>query len=229
VNLYRRRLPHVYSTDRAVFLTWRLYGTLPAVQPTPQRTLTTGKAFVAFDRLLDQTTAGARHLRTPEIARTVLDAIEFNSASLHHFTLHAFAVMPNHVHLLLTPAIPLPDLTRSLKGITAKRANEILQRKGERFWQEESFDRVVRNGHDFEKIQRYIEWNPVQAQLVSQPGEYRWSSAWSSAEATQVEPLQVERGPPGPREAESRRADGAACLSTPPFSCRPSSCRWSST
>jgi REP element-mobilizing transposase RayT len=42
---------------------------------------------------------------------------------LDQYTLHAFAVMPNHVHLLLTPATALPKLTKSLKNITAKRAN----------------------------------------------------------------------------------------------------------
>jgi putative transposase len=59
--------------------------------------------------------------------------------------------MPNHVHLLLTPAIPLPKLTKSLKGITAKRANVILGQTGKSFWQEESYDRQVRDGRELSK------------------------------------------------------------------------------
>jgi REP element-mobilizing transposase RayT len=34
--------------------------------------------------------------------------------------------MSNHIHLLTTPEVPLPELTKSLKGITAKRANLML-------------------------------------------------------------------------------------------------------
>src|ERR1700683_3926564 len=91
--------------------------------------------------------------------------------------LQAFAVMPNHVHILATPSVELPKLTRSLKGITAKRANAILRLTGKPFWQAESYDHLVRNEGEFEKIRRYIEENPVRAGLVSEASEYRWSSA----------------------------------------------------
>ncbi len=43
--------------------------------------------------------------------------------------------MPNHVHMLATPSVPLPKLTKSLKGITAKRANTMLTLTGKPFWQ----------------------------------------------------------------------------------------------
>ncbi|MEP6539350.1 MAG: transposase, partial [Bryobacteraceae bacterium] len=94
-----------------------------------------------------------------------------------HYVWHAFAVMSNHVHLLVTPKVPLPKLTQSLKGITAKRANVILGRTGEPFWQEETFDRNVRNQDEFERIRFYVENNPVRAGLVREAREYRWSSA----------------------------------------------------
>jgi len=89
--------------------------------------------------------------------------------------------MPNHVHLLITPSIPLPRLTKSLKGITAKRANAMLTLTGSSFWQEESYDHLLRNTHEFKKIRSYIEENPVRAGLVSGPSDYRWSSAgWAT-------------------------------------------------
>jgi len=68
-------------------------------------------------------------------------------------------------------------MMRSLKTITAKRSNQILKLTGRRFWAEESYDHVVRDG-EFERIRRYIELNPVKAGLVSDPAAYRWSSAW---------------------------------------------------
>ena len=62
--------------------------------------------------------------------------------------------MPNHVHLLATPTVALPKLTKSLKGMTSKRANTILAMTGSCFWQEESYDHRVRTEREFEKIQR---------------------------------------------------------------------------
>ena len=92
--------------------------------------------------------------------------------------------MPNHVHTLVTAAVPLPKLTKSLKGITAKKANAILGRTGRPFWQEESFVHVVRDKKEFEKIWNYIEQNPVRAGLVREASEYWWSSASSATWAS---------------------------------------------
>lgn len=63
--------------------------------------------------------------------------------------------------LLATPIVELPKLTKSLKGITAKRANAILGLTGSPFWQEESYDHLVRHQREFDKIHHYIEGNPV--------------------------------------------------------------------
>ena len=133
-----------------------------------------------MDRLLDETTSGAFYLRQPAIAKMIVEAIEYNASALQHYLLRAYVVMPNHVHLLATPAVAVPKLTRSLKGITAKRANEILALTGHPFWQEESYDHLIRNKQEFERIQKYIEENPVRAGLAGEPGEYQWSSAASA-------------------------------------------------
>jgi len=133
-----------------------------------------------MDRLLDETRNGTFYLRQPAVANIVVDAIHYNGSVLGHYLLHAFVVMPNHVHLLCTPAVELQKLTKSLKGITAKRANALLALTGKPFWQEESYDRLVRNGAEFDKIRYYIEQNPVRAGLVSGASEYRWSSAGST-------------------------------------------------
>jgi REP element-mobilizing transposase RayT len=177
MTFYTRRLPHTYETDAPVFLTWRLHDSLPPHRPFPERALTSGQAFAAMDRLLDEVRDGVFYLRQPALADMVVDAIHFNGASLGHYLLHAFAVMPNHVHLLATPAVPVPALTKSLKSITAKRANAMLALTGGSFWQEESYDHLVRNEREFERIRNYIEQNPVRAGLVTDAGEYRWSSA----------------------------------------------------
>jgi putative transposase len=177
MTFYRRRLPHVYQTEHSVFLTWRLYDSLPSHRVFPAVALNSGQAFAAMDRLLDEACTGTFYLRQPPIADMIVEAIQYNANVLSHFALHAFVVMPNHVHLLATPAVVIPKLTKSLKGITAKRANAMLALTGSPFWQEESYDHLVRHKGEFEKIRNYIEANPVRAGLVKEPREYRWSSA----------------------------------------------------
>jgi REP element-mobilizing transposase RayT len=80
----------------------------------------------------------------------VVEAIWYNAQVLRHYVMHAFVVMPNHVHLLVTAGVPLPKLTQSLKGITSKRANAILARTGRPFWQEETYDHGVRHEREFQ-------------------------------------------------------------------------------
>jgi REP element-mobilizing transposase RayT len=134
-----------------------------------------------MDHLLDNARTGPLYLRQPEIAEIIVEAIEYNAQILRHYELHAFVIMPNHVHILVAPSVPLPKLMKSLKGITAKRANAILGLTGNSFWQEESYDHLVRDQEEFERIRGYIEMNPVRAGLVQEPADYLWSSAgWAT-------------------------------------------------
>src|SRR5437868_12570355 len=86
-----------------------------------------------MDRLLDEARAGAVYLRQPAVANMIVEAIHYNVNLLGHYQLHAFVVMPNHVHLLATLALALPKLTKSLKGITARRASAMLVLTGSPF------------------------------------------------------------------------------------------------
>jgi REP element-mobilizing transposase RayT len=183
-----------------------------------------------MDRLLDESRSGSLYLLQPAIAEMIVEAIEYNAGSLRHYVLHAFVVMPNHVHLLVTPSVPLPRLTKSLKGITAKRANQILALTGRSFWQEESYDHLVRNQREFEKIRFYIEQNPVRAGLVKEASEYRWSSAgWATGgrprtegSAPQVRPAPPATGTPGTgRCAADSRTNRSRCCAH-----RSSRCAW---
>ncbi len=173
---HRRYLPHLYETGRPIFLTWRLHGSLPPNRSFPNTDGTAGQLFVAIDRLLDRGESGPVYLNQPEIADMVVEAIHYNTTELKHYDLHAFVILPNHVHLLITPRVDLPKLTRSLKGITAKWANQLRALTGTRFWQDESFDRLVRDEREFVKIRDYIEENPVRAGLLKDSADYRWTS-----------------------------------------------------
>lgn len=177
MNFYRRHLPHLFASGRSIFLTWRLHGSLPRHRWFPGGGLRSGLAFVALDRLLDEARSGPQYLRQAPLAEIVVEAIYYNERALRQYELHSFVVMPNHVHLLITPGIAVRLITKSLKGITAKRANVILGRAGQSFWQSESYDHLVRNDREFQRICMYIEQNPVRAGLVAEATDYRWSSA----------------------------------------------------
>ncbi len=93
----------------------------------------------------------------------------------------AWTLMPNHVHLLLTPKIHPSHALQRLKGTSAREANTLLCMTGRPFWQDESYDRLVRNPTEFDRIDHYILQNPVRAGLARVAEEYRWSSAFKSA------------------------------------------------
>jgi type I restriction enzyme R subunit/putative DNA methylase len=112
----------------------------------------------------------------PQIANIVAAAIEQGASERGFYEISAWCVMPNHVHMLILPRVPLRVPIRWLKGSTARAANQILQRTGNAFWQDESFDHYVTNGDELRKIAEYIEKNPVAAGLVSKPEFWRWSS-----------------------------------------------------
>ena len=176
MEFHRRRLPHLQVIGEPVFVTWRLYGSLPDGRYFPPD-LAGGAAFVALDRLLDNARTGPIYLKRAEIASMVVKALRYHAGVLGQYQLHQYVVMANHVHVLITPGVPLAKVMQSLKRFTAREANLMLGLTGQRFWQDESYDRFVRNNDEFHRIARYIEMNPVRAGLVATPDQFPWSSA----------------------------------------------------
>ncbi len=66
----------------------------------------------------------------------------------------------------------------SFKSFTSQKANKIINRKG-KFWQEDYFDRFIRNYEHFEKTLNYIENNPVKAGLCEKPSDWKYGSAYN--------------------------------------------------
>jgi REP element-mobilizing transposase RayT len=96
------------------------------------------------------------------------------------YQLHAAVIMPDHVHLLLTPLrdqegwpIGLPAAMKALKGSSARSINRLAGRVGP-VWQEESFDHALRSDESFSQKLEYIRQNPVRSGLVRKPEEYPW-------------------------------------------------------
>ncbi len=98
---YRRHLPHWQKPEAALFLTWRLFGSLPRCKYQPLRELDAGKeagkAFLLFDRELDKALHGPTWLKEPILAKLVVDSLWYGQDTLHRYRLTRYVVMSNHV------------------------------------------------------------------------------------------------------------------------------------
>jgi putative transposase len=95
------------------------------------------------------------------------------------YELHAFVLMPEHVHLLLTPAIDITieRAVQLIKGAYSHELGGIIGRKRE-VWQRGFTDHRIRNEMDFFHHRNYIHQNPVKRRIVDDPCAYRYCSAF---------------------------------------------------
>jgi putative transposase len=135
--------------------------------------------FTRWDQALDSLTFGEKFLSNPVIAGLISNSLFHRDGK--EFDLEAFCIMPNHVHLLFTPLkdsdgnfFSLARIMHSLKRYTARESNRILFRQGA-FWQDESYDHIVRDQNELEKIINYTLSNPVKAGLVEDWMQWKWS------------------------------------------------------
>jgi len=176
MSYHERHLPHWQPEGAALFITWRLYGSLPASVKMLENQ-SAGQQFVAIDRELDKAATGPRWLADERVAQCVVETLLYGERQLHLYRLRAWVLMINHVHILIYPDADLSRITKSIKNFSSRRANTILDRTGQPFWQDESYDHWVRTPDELEEIVRYIEANPLRAGLISKAQDWQWSSA----------------------------------------------------
>jgi putative transposase len=95
------------------------------------------------------------------------------------YELHAFVVMPEHAHLLLTPArdVTIERAIQLIKGAYSHEIGGIIGRDSE-IWERGFTDHRIRNEMDFIRHRNYIHQNPVERRIVNTPSEYRYCSAF---------------------------------------------------
>ncbi len=196
---YKRNLPHLQFRGGEYFVTFRLFGSLPAhtVQELKSyrkqfkrimkndthgklRTKIERQIFAKYESHLDQNLYGPHWLKQPEIAKFVENSIHYRNNRV--YDLYAYCIMSNHVHMVfrhvddqihkLTAGnrtleeFPVTDILGNLKKFTARKCNQILERKGA-FWQAENFDRLIRDDSELENCILYTLNNPVKTKLIS--------------------------------------------------------------
>jgi REP element-mobilizing transposase RayT len=114
-------------------------------------------------------------LRTGQLApaevRFVREHICAGNGRYYH--LAAAVVMPDHVHLLLKPLAGF-SLSRIMKGVKGASSNRLNEQRGTRgsLWQDESWDRIVRDAEEFDEKLIYMLNNPVKAGLCGDGWEH---------------------------------------------------------
>ncbi|WP_046021994.1 transposase [Magnetospira sp. QH-2] len=102
--------------------------------------------------------------------------------------IHAYVLMTNHVHLLMTPAreTGISKLMQSLGRYYVRYINQTYRRSGT-LWEGRYRSTLVDKEDYFLTVSRYIELNPVRANMVQDPKDYPWSSYHHNALDAEIE------------------------------------------
>jgi REP element-mobilizing transposase RayT len=200
----RGYLPHFDMPGLVQFFNYRLADALPVElrqewSPSPDGDRDP-KHQAKMEEYLDRG-CGNCELRDPRAAKIVEENwLSFDGTD---YRLLAWVVMPNHVHLLVEIwQKPQSQLIKDWKGFTARRINRVLSRRG-KLWQDDYWDRYIRDEAHLRKVVAYIENNPVKAGLVHSREEWPFGSARFRDEYDRLKPPKPERGQPCPREGET--------------------------
>ncbi len=188
-HFHRRNLPHLYFSEGIYFITFRLADSIPSSKILEIKTafgkeeLKDDESFKRllkkYDDLLDSGLYGNKHLANPKIAEICQHTLHYPDKK--EYNLICYCIMPNHIHLvfeLLNKNRGLSKIMQSIKRISARKSNQILNRAG-KFWQDESYDRLVRDDKELYFIIKYVLLNPVNAGLVQ---------AWTNWKHTYCQP-----------------------------------------
>jgi len=189
----RVRLPHWDTDSGAYFVTFNLVDAMPAefreelkaerrmriaeLERLKQRVAPS--ELHAIDLIIQERAeefldrgSGACLMRDPRIADLVAKALAYFDEV--RYLLFAWTVMPNHVHVVFNAYEPIDTILHSWKSFTSKRANQLLGREG-KFWQDDYFDRTIRNPEEFARTIRYVLENPTKANLTN----WQWVRVYS--------------------------------------------------
>ncbi len=184
LTVYQRHLPHWRQDGATYFVTFRLGDSLPQSKldelallkvewerqhPEPQPAEALEKlarqAYERVERWLDEGMGDCLLKQAPLAAHL--------ASAMHHFDgdryeLGCYVVMPNHAHAIVRPlmpeAHPLEAIVGSWKKYSARRINAELQRTGD-LWQEEGYDRIIRDEEHLWRVLQYAGANPDRAKL----------------------------------------------------------------
>lgn len=192
----RGYLPHYHNRETTQSVTYRLADALPQSKLRQIEKELAGTAPGKMDAArrkkieawLDAGTGGCA-LRHPALASLMRDTL----LKWHgdRYRLHAWCIMPNHVHVLMTTREALSKIVQSWKSYTGrwalkKNAELGLGVPGKALWMREYWDRYIRDADHFDSVRHYIEHNPVAAGLCKRAADWPWSSVSAGSAEPQL-------------------------------------------
>jgi len=204
-NSYRRNLPHLQPRGVALFVTFRLTGSLP--KPLIEQWRKERKWlkhlkhanpvyfdevsqhferawFAKFEYVLDGGSCGPLWLREEKVANQVAESLHYRDGKVYR--LDAFSIMPNHSHVLFKPLsidkvssteTAYHSLASIMQSLKGFTAHSCnrLLDRKGDFWAHESYDHYVRNHEEWLRIVSYILNNPVKAGHVDDWRKWKWN------------------------------------------------------
>ena len=178
IHITGNKLPHWHQNNKVQFVTFRLADSLPqarlvelsefksqwlSTHPEPWSKQTEEEYNHIIRNKIDtwlDNNYGSCLLQNDAVRQIVIDSLLFNNGK--SYWIHSFVIMPNHVHLLISPIgdATINECIGNVKKFTAHSINMLLERQGE-VWQREIFDRMVRDLQNYEAYERYIYNNPI--------------------------------------------------------------------
>ena len=138
----------------------------------PHRGRTTESTYFVTANVLERRSL----FHVDKTARLFIEVM-FGYRSRNKYLLHEFVVMPDHIHLIITPSgITLERAMQLVKGGFSFQANKGLRLKRD-FWQPSFADRRIRDSNEHQKFKNYIWQNPVKKFLATTPQQYPYGSA----------------------------------------------------
>ncbi len=199
-EFYRRKLPHFQNKGALFFITYNVKNAVNSVETEKIKRIFKERTdkllidnknyserldeeyrryFGKFDNLLHKSKDN-HFLKNEECAEAVAESLHFWDGK--RIELYSYCIMSNHVHAVINvyekdengKELYLQDIMESVKKYSAKKCNKILERNGQ-FWQNETYDRIIRNRGELFRIISYILDNPVKAGLCQNRNEWKFS------------------------------------------------------
>ncbi|HYM78989.1 MAG TPA: transposase [Candidatus Dormibacteraeota bacterium] len=169
------------------------------MRPTREHATNTGQTY-----MITSSTWGRRALFSREVwAKLLIDTLYHYRGTA--YLLHEFVVMPDHIHVLLTPNTSLERAVQFIKGGFSYRAKKELESNME-VWQKGFSDHRIRDASDYRIHQIYIQQNPVRKHLCERSEEYTYSSARVGFD---LDPVPQGLKPASSEEPDTARLEGA--------------------
>lgn len=151
-------LPHIDLDGYYQFVTFRTFDSIDAFirKWDFSPVISNKEKQLKIDEYLDISTSGA-YLQN-EALSYLYDFLISHDKKLYELT--AFCIMNNHVHILFKPLESLSKVMQMIKGVSAKKINELLGVNG-KFWADDYYDKVIRDERHFWVVYEYIKNNPL--------------------------------------------------------------------